>query len=348
VSYLDVGLKLDVEPSVLLDNDIVLKVALEVSSVANQVSGPDGSVAYNVGTRQTSTSLRLKDGETEVLAGLIQDDDRKTAAGVPGLSEIPLLGALFGVRGNTHDKTEIVMLITPHIVRNVSLPPIASATLDSGTDAQPGAPALRLSDDSARAGIDAAVATTASAIRPVVARESEDARPPAPEAVPTLNGPQDVASGSSFQVSVGNPGAQPMDCKLTFDANVLQSVAPTARVGEVTLQVGAGASQSVGFVVKPTVSEGSTTISSSTGETLTIALHPPAATNAPSKQRPDDAAPPRFHVDRVAGGPDDHERSRDVRRAAGAARTQTQQGGRAPELPADLAHRHRCVQEELV
>jgi general secretion pathway protein D len=113
VSYLDVGLKLDIEPSILLDNDIVLKVALEVSSVVNQVPGPDGSIAYNVGTRQTTTSIRLHDGETEILAGLIQDDERKTAAGVPGLSEVPLLGLLFGVRSNSHDKREIVMLITP-------------------------------------------------------------------------------------------------------------------------------------------------------------------------------------------------------------------------------------------
>lgn len=284
VSYLDVGLKLDVEPSVLLDNDIVLKVALEVSSVANQVSGPDGSVAYNVGTRQTSTSLRLKDGETEVLAGLIQDDDRKTAAGVPGLSEIPFLGALFGVRGNTHDKTEIVMLITPHIVRNVTLPPIASAAMDSGTDSQPGAPALRLSDDSARAGIDAAAAGAASAIRPAAAPESADVRPSAPEAVPTLSGPQDAASGSTVQLSVANPGVQPIECKLTFDANVLQPVAPTAAPGELALQVGAGASQSVAFVVKPTVSGGSTTVSSSTGESLTIALHPAAATTSPGQR----------------------------------------------------------------
>jgi general secretion pathway protein D len=144
VSLLDVGLKLDIEPTVQLDGEVTMRIALEVSNLLQQVNGPNGSVAYRLGTRLTSTSLRLRDGETQVLAGLINDEDRKSINGLPGLSKIPFLGRLFGANSDSRTKTEIVMLITPHIVRNLALPDPADATLPSGTDTQPGAPSLRL------------------------------------------------------------------------------------------------------------------------------------------------------------------------------------------------------------
>lgn len=157
VSYLDVGLKLEVEPSVQLDNDVIIKVALEVSNVVRTVTQPvsggqPASLAYQIGTRQTTTSLRLRDGETQVISGLINDEDRKTSAGVPGLSTLPVLGKLFGVQGDTRNKTEVVLLITPRVIRNLSLPSATLTSLASGTDSQPGAAALRLRPG-ARAGV---------------------------------------------------------------------------------------------------------------------------------------------------------------------------------------------------
>jgi len=288
VSYLDVGLKLDIEPSVLLDNDIILKVALEVSSVANQVTGPDGSVAYNVGTRQTSTSIRLKDGETEVLAGLIQDDDSKTAAGVPGLSEVPFLGALFGVRGDTKDKTEIVMLITPHIVRNVSLPPVSSASIESGTDAQPGMPHLRLASNEAQVKIalgneDTSARSTGTPAASS-ATEPAPAAPPAPLSTPSLGGPQDATAGSIISLTVNNPDGQVLDAQLSYDAAVLEPTGSPAEPGKLSVQVAANGSQAISFSVKPQVSSGSTTISLSTGGSLTINLHPAAVATVPASK----------------------------------------------------------------
>ncbi|OYU68363.1 MAG: general secretion pathway protein GspD, partial [Burkholderiales bacterium PBB5] len=103
-----------------------------------------GSLAYNLGTRLTTTALRLRDGETQVLAGLINDEDRRTAKGLPGLATAPFVGRLFGVTGDNRSKTEIVMLITPRIVRPLLPPSAAEATLASGTDAMPGSPSLRL------------------------------------------------------------------------------------------------------------------------------------------------------------------------------------------------------------
>ena len=90
VQYLDVGLKLEVEPDIHLDNEVVIKVGLDVSSIIREVPNTQsGTLAYEVGTRNASTVLRLKDGETQILAGLISDEDRKTASKMPGLGQIP-------------------------------------------------------------------------------------------------------------------------------------------------------------------------------------------------------------------------------------------------------------------
>ncbi|MBB2487913.1 general secretion pathway protein GspD [Mitsuaria sp. WAJ17] len=139
VSYLDVGLKLDVEPTIQLDGDVIIRMGLEVSNVIKEMTGPGGTTAYATGTRNASTTLRLNDGETQVLAGLINDEDRSAAQGVPGLSRLPLLGRLFGVTTDTRNKTEVVLLITPRIVRNVPLPDVRLTQLPAGTDASPGA-----------------------------------------------------------------------------------------------------------------------------------------------------------------------------------------------------------------
>ena len=139
VSYLDIGLKLDVEPVIGLDNDVTIRVAMEVSNLLRQVTGPAGSLAYQVGTRVTSTSLRLADGETQVISGLINDEDRRSSAGVPGLATLPVVGALFGLNSTTRTKTEVVLLITPRILRVLNLPDAAITRMPGGNDASPGA-----------------------------------------------------------------------------------------------------------------------------------------------------------------------------------------------------------------
>ena len=134
VSYVDVGLKLDVEPKVMLDDFISIKVGLEVSSLGEAVTLSNNSKVYNIGTRNASTVLRLKHGETQILAGLIQDSERKNANKVPGLGEIPLLGRLFSNNSDEKNKTEIVLAITPKILSNVTLPEATFSEYWSGTD----------------------------------------------------------------------------------------------------------------------------------------------------------------------------------------------------------------------
>jgi general secretion pathway protein D len=138
INYLDVGLKLEVEPQVFLEDDVGIKVGLEVSNIGDQVKSSSGTIAYQVGTRNAVTTLRLKDGETQVLAGLISDEDRRTASKVPGLSKLPVLGRLFSSNDDTLNKTEIVLLITPRIIHNVERPAARIEEFKSGTELEVG------------------------------------------------------------------------------------------------------------------------------------------------------------------------------------------------------------------
>ena len=133
VTYLDVGLKLDIEPNVFLDDDVSMRVGLEVSNILETITRTSGTQTYRLGTRNTSTTLRLKDGETQVLAGLIQDDERKAVNKLPGIGSLPLIGRLFSNSNSTKTKTEIVLLITPRIIRNLQQPEIDVAEFSSGT-----------------------------------------------------------------------------------------------------------------------------------------------------------------------------------------------------------------------
>ena len=144
VSYLDVGLKLEVEPTVTLDDEVSMKVALEVSNILETIVRTSGTQAYRLGTRNTSTTLRVRDGETNILAGLIQRDERRANTGIPGLNEIPVANKLFGASEDSDTRTEIVLLITPHIVRNLDMPGLGLQEFLSGTDSAIGASPIQL------------------------------------------------------------------------------------------------------------------------------------------------------------------------------------------------------------
>ncbi len=136
VQYLDVGLKLEVEPEIYLDNEVAIKISLEVSSIIKEVENKvSGTLSYQVGTRNASTVLRLRDGETQILAGLINDEDRNTANKVPGLGQLPLIGRLFSSHKDNGSKTEIVLSITPRIVGNNRLSDARVVEYWSGTEA---------------------------------------------------------------------------------------------------------------------------------------------------------------------------------------------------------------------
>jgi general secretion pathway protein D len=120
VQYIDAGLKLEAEPTISSSGDVTIKINLNVGSIGDAITNGQ-STAFRVGTRSASTQLRLHDGETQILAGLIDDQDRSNVDKVPGIGDIPLLGKLFSKKKDDKSKTEIVLSITPHIVRDKSL-----------------------------------------------------------------------------------------------------------------------------------------------------------------------------------------------------------------------------------
>ncbi len=226
VTYLDVGLKLDVEPTVYLDNEVGIKVRLEVSSIAKEIQNTNGSLVYQIGTRNATTMLRLKDGETQILAGLINKEDRKTANSIPGLGALPILGRLFSSHSNTTSKTEIVLLITPHVIRNIVRPDSQVEGFPSGTETLIGLDRmeLNLADEINSEAIKGEkVVELSSAVASVIPQSipvpAAPVIPPLGNVKLTLDAPPQAAAGKEFTVKINltAEGLQNAMLNLSFD-----------------------------------------------------------------------------------------------------------------------------------
>lgn len=199
VSYVDVGLKLEVEPNVYLDNEVAIKINLEVSSLVREITSAGGSLSYQIGTRGANTVLRLKDGETQVLAGLISDEDRSTANKLPGLGDLPVAGRLFGSQKDDTQRSEILLSITPRVVRSIRRPDAVESLFDSGTEASVGAPSLRLRTlDVPKESAQAADAKEGAVVAP-----PQVSRP----ALPVTGAPRAAAVTGEREVPVVSPPA---------------------------------------------------------------------------------------------------------------------------------------------
>ncbi|SDO66883.1 general secretion pathway protein D [Pseudomonas arsenicoxydans] len=134
VTYLDVGLKLEVQPTVHLNNEVAIKIALEVSNATPLEPTRQGTIPVQVDTRNAQTTLRLHDGETQILAGLMRNDHGATGNKIPGLGDIPGLGRLFGSNKDTVGKSELVLSITPRVVRNLPYQSPSDMEFTTGTE----------------------------------------------------------------------------------------------------------------------------------------------------------------------------------------------------------------------
>ncbi|GHC79082.1 type II secretion system protein [Pseudorhodoferax aquiterrae] len=229
VSYLETGLKLDVEPNVYLEDEVAIKVQLEVSNILSQLN-ISGTVAYRLGTRNATTTLRLRDGETQVLAGLINNEDRQSMAKLPGAAELPVLGRLFRNNDQTVAKTEIVLLVTPRVLRNVRRPETVESQFASGTESVPGRVPLRFRDGTAMALTPPGAATTATP----AGRAAAGA--PVPEALAALGAqvPAQVGIGEEFSVQLALPdGNQAITARvqLRYDPALLAPVGGAGDAG---------------------------------------------------------------------------------------------------------------------
>ncbi len=220
VSYQDVGIKLEVEPEVFPDDDVAIRINLEVSALGTQTKTASGTIAYQISTRNATTVLRLHDGETQLLAGLISSDERSNTAGLPGLADIPVLGRLFSDQTHSHNKTELVLSITPHIIRNTPHLDAAESEAWVGTEMS-----QRLKPVGGRFDTDAQGSGSGNAV----------AAANAPRVVPTAIG---AATGPTA-VNAGPPVAPGSPATIAWAA---PSAVKVGEVFEVQLQLRSGVS----------------------------------------------------------------------------------------------------------
>ena len=202
VSYQDVGLKLEFEPQIYSEDEVGIKISLEVSTIAKEISGPNGSLAYQIGTRNAQTAVRLRDGETQILGGLISSEDRNTATKIPGLGHLPVVGKLFGDNSGTLNKSEIVLSITPHIIRPPAAIDASLREVFSGTESSIRQRALQL-DPVGSVRMQSSGPSAPPAAAPAPANSNAPARPAAPASSPAAAGTQ------SSQTPPAPPAPQP-------------------------------------------------------------------------------------------------------------------------------------------
>lgn len=245
VQYLDVGLKLDVTPVISIDNEIAIKISLEVSNIANQIKTTSGTLAYQIGTRTASTVLRLKDGENQVLAGLISDEDRRTTNKLPGFGDLPIIGRLFSSSLSEAKKNEIVLSITPHLIRNTPRPEMHQMEFYAGTESSlrglpsratadgvggtaGGAQAESLSASSGIAPAGPAGITTPTDGSPGKLSENPEKSPAAGSpALLRWQAPSQVKVGESFSAQLWVQPSQPVTSipyALSFDPKLLEVI----------------------------------------------------------------------------------------------------------------------------
>ncbi len=231
VQYLDVGLKLEVEPDIRINSEVAIKINLDVSSIVKEVQNTNsGTLAYQIGTRNASTLLQLKDGETQILAGLIDNEQRNSASKVPGLGQLPILGHLFSEHNNNGTKTEVILSITPHVIGKVHQPDASEVEYWSGTEASLHTRPVVLKP------VSAAVASNNATLAPAVLPQTQTAPVlvggETPEAAVTpmvlsWQGPNQAKVGDRISLTLNTQsiqGVKNLNFLVGFDPKVLKAV----------------------------------------------------------------------------------------------------------------------------
>ena len=257
-TFIDIGIKLDVEPRVGLNDDVTMKVTLEVSNITGFETGPSAGGASSaprapvVGNRSAETILTLRDGETQVLAGLIQNDERRDVSGLAGLLNIPGLDRLTSNQKVDRKKTEVVLLITPHVIRNIPKPTNLESEYHFGTASEAGKLPIAIQKTKAQSLAIAPVGTGSGAMRGglnAFAPSSEnpppnpfaDVAPAATTPSVSLQVPTTVGLDKEFSVNVRLVGAKPTvnaDLQLSYEASVLEVLDDGDKSGSRVIKLG--------------------------------------------------------------------------------------------------------------
>jgi len=227
--YLDVGVNIDITPRVHAAREVTLKISMDISNVTGQ-SNIGGISQPIIGQRKIEHEIRLKEGEVNLLGGMLEDSTTKSLSGIPGLSQIPILRYLFGQTNTEHRENEIVFALIPHIVRSQDLSELNQRALQVGT-----ASAIELRRVSRPAPGDGGAPTQPTPTPP----PAQSAPPPAQTPPPSQGSAGGAASfmfdpanvtqpaGSTFAVNVLLTGAQnvySVPLQVSYDPKVLQVV----------------------------------------------------------------------------------------------------------------------------
>jgi general secretion pathway protein D len=233
--YLDVGVNVDITPHVHAGREVTLKVALDISAVTS-TTNIGGIQQPVIGQRKIEHEIRLKEGEINLLGGILEDQQTKSLSGIPGLAQVPILKYLFSQTNIDHRENEIVFALVPHIVRGHEVSRLNQEVLDVGT-----ANAIELRRFTRPAGAGGSAVPPSGAPQgpaptaPVQAPPSptpppgQVAPPPATGNASFLFDPTAItqAKGSTFAVNIVLSGGQnvySVPVQLNYDPNILQMV----------------------------------------------------------------------------------------------------------------------------
>lgn len=222
VQYVDVGVKVNAEPNIQLDNQITLKLSLEVSSILSKdtVGSDKATTVVTIGTRNLDTVLTIRDGETTVIGGLIEDTKSRSKDKIFLLGDIPFLGPLISNNNNSNDKREVILAITPRIVRALPVPDSDMAVFWSGKEDEPSVKKPYASFTQEPEFVELAPVDIPTAPKPAAPSQpalparptGQPPQPPAPEVKPaaepekkgtlTISAPASVVVGEQFVVEV--------------------------------------------------------------------------------------------------------------------------------------------------
>jgi len=233
-TYTDVGVKMEITPRVHPDGQVTLKASMEISNLnGSQTIG--GITQPIISTRKIEHTIRLKDGETNLLGGILEVQDTSTTGGTPFLGEIPILKYLFSSTTKEHITNELVFLLVPHIVRSQELDDLNRRAFDVGTG---GGIDLRMAGrQMPSSNVTPAAATAASSQQqPAGGAPGTQARPPAAATVPQ----QAPGQGQQPQPQQPTPGQQTQGQQAPQSTPApRQSLKP----GQVGLRIDPGAQQ---------------------------------------------------------------------------------------------------------
>jgi general secretion pathway protein D len=231
--YQDVGVNVDITPKVHANGDVTLKVEMDISSVIGS-SNIGGITQPTIGQRKISNEVRLREGEANLMGGMLESSDTKSLTGIPGLAQIPILKYLFGQTATEHSETETVFVLIPHIVRRQVLSELNQEAIDVGTASSLG---LRRTAGHAPASAPQSPGPASGAGSVAVPQPAPAAvAPPMPQLTERGAGQASFAfdppsptlpAGSTFTVNVLLNGAQnvhTVPLQLSYDPKLLQVI----------------------------------------------------------------------------------------------------------------------------